>query len=153
MCTTNEVQTPPSAFDSKAYRRLVIASGLGSGIEHYDFFSYVIIAPLVFDKLFFPRLDSIAATIAVYATFAVGFISRPIGGILFGHFGDRYGRKVVLMITLLMMGICSFFIGCTPASACCPPTPPSESGRPSFWCSSDSCKVLRLAASTRQQLC
>jgi MFS family permease len=117
MSTKIAEQAQSPAFDMKAYHRLVMASGLGSSIEHYDFFSYVIIAPLVFDKLFFPKLDSIAATIAVYATFAVGFISRPVGGILFGHFGDRYGRKVILMVTLLMMGICSFLIGCIPIYA------------------------------------
>ena len=115
MSTTNPEQTQPPALDPKAFHRLVIASGLGSSIEHYDFFSYVIIAPLVFNKFFFPQLDPIAATIAVFATFSVGFISRPLGGIVCGHFGDRYGRKLVLVTTLLMMGLSSFLIGCCPS--------------------------------------
>src|SRR5471030_720380 len=105
MSATIAEPAPPQTVDPAAYRRLVTAAALGSGIEHYDFFSYALIAPLVFDTLFFPKLDPVAATIAVYATFAVGFISRPIGAIVFGHFGDRIGRKTILMITLLMMGI------------------------------------------------
>lgn len=104
----------PSAT-SPAFRRLVVASSLGSAIEHYDFFVYAFTAPIVFDQFFFPKMDSVASTMAVYATFAVGFVARPLGGIVFGHFGDRLGRKTMLMMTFLLMGIASFFIGCLPS--------------------------------------
>jgi MFS transporter, MHS family, shikimate and dehydroshikimate transport protein len=100
---------------SPAFRRLAIAASLGSAIEHYDFFVYAFTAPIVFDQFFFPRMDSRASTMAVYATFAVGFVARPLGGIVFGHYGDRLGRKTVLMLTFLLMGIASFFIGCLPS--------------------------------------
>jgi len=100
---------------SSAFRRLAVASSLGSAIEHYDFFVYAFTAPIVFDQFFFPKMDSIASMMAVYATFAVGFVARPLGGIVFGHFGDRTGRKAMLMVTFLLMGIASFFIGCLPS--------------------------------------
>lgn len=96
------------------FRRLVVASSLGSAIEHYDFFAYAFIAPVAFGSVFFPRMDALAGMLAVYATFAVGFLARPLGGLVFGHFGDRLGRKLVLMATLLMMGGASFLIGCLP---------------------------------------
>jgi len=102
---------------SAAYRRLVFASAFGTMIEWYDFFAYALIAPLVFDSLFFPKSDPFVSLIAVYATFTIGFMARPIGGILFGHFSDRVGRKSVLMITLLMMGITSTLIGLLPSYA------------------------------------
>jgi MFS family permease len=97
------------------FRRLAIASSLGSAIEHYDFFVYAFTAPIVFDQFFFPKMDSVASTMAVYATFAVGFVARPLGGLVFGHYGDRIGRKAMLMMTFLLMGIASFFIGCLPS--------------------------------------
>ncbi|MCP1912554.1 hypothetical protein J2R96_005034 [Bradyrhizobium elkanii] len=78
-------------------RRILIAGTIGTAIEWYDFFIYGLIAPLVFDQLFFPKFDQLTATIAVFATFAVGFLARPLGGIVFGHFGDRLGRKSVLL--------------------------------------------------------
>ncbi len=107
---------PESGGLSKsAFRRLVFASSLGSAIEHYDFFCYAFIAPIVFDLFFFPKMDPLAGTLAVYATFAVGFAARPLGGLVFGHYGDRIGRKSVLMATLLIMGIASFLIGCLPS--------------------------------------
>src|SRR5690242_13960767 len=90
---------------SASYRRLVIASAAGTTIEWYDFWSYAIIGPLVFDSMFFPKADRLVASIAVFATFAIGFLARPIGGLLFGHLSDRVGRRSILMITLLMMGI------------------------------------------------
>jgi MFS family permease len=102
---------------SAAYRRLVVASAFGTMIEWYDFFAYALIAPLVFDTFFFPKTDPLVSLIAVYATFTIGFVARPIGGILFGHFSDRVGRKSVLMITLLIMGIASTLIGLLPSYA------------------------------------
>jgi MFS family permease len=98
-----------------AYRKLVIASSLGSVIEHYDFFIYAFTAPIVFDRLFFPKMDSFASMLAVYATFAVGFVARPLGGMVFGHYGDQLGRKAMLTITFALMGVASFFIGCLPS--------------------------------------
>ncbi|HWA11567.1 MAG TPA: MFS transporter [Burkholderiales bacterium] len=98
----------------RVYTRLVLASCFGTAIEWYDFFIYAFLAPLVFDKLFFPKLDPKVGTIAVFATFAVGFIARPLGGIVFGHFGDRIGRKSILLVTLLLMGIATTLIGLLP---------------------------------------
>jgi metabolite-proton symporter len=98
-----------------AFRRLVLASSLGSAIEHYDFFIYAFIAPIVFDVVFFPKLDPAVGLIAVYATFAIGFLARPLGGMVFGHYGDRIGRKTVLTLTLLIMGVASIAIGCLPS--------------------------------------
>lgn len=100
---------------ASSYHKLVIASSLGSAIEHYDFFIYAFTAPIVFDRFFFPKMDSVASMLAVYATFAVGFVARPLGGIVFGHFGDRFGRKAMLTITFAMMGVASFMIGCLPS--------------------------------------
>jgi len=98
-----------------AFRKLVVASSLGSAIEHYDFFIYAFTAPVVFDRFFFPKMDSLASMLAVYATFAVGFVARPLGGMVFGHYGDRLGRKAMLTITFVLMGVASFLIGCLPS--------------------------------------
>ena len=87
------------------YKRVVLASCFGTAIEWYDFFIYGFLGPLVFDLLFFPKLDPLIGTIAVFATFSVGFLARPLGGIVFGHFGDRIGRKSILMVTLLRCGV------------------------------------------------
>jgi MFS family permease len=102
------VQTP------SARRRILVAGTIGTAIEWYDFFIYGLIAPLVFDQLFFPKFDSLTATLAVFATFAVGFFARPLGGVVFGHFGDRIGRKSVLLYTLLLMGLATVGIGLLP---------------------------------------
>lgn len=106
--------TASSGNGSRAYTRLVLASCFGTAIEWYDFFIYAFLAPLVFDKLFFPKLDPKVGTIAVFATFAVGFFARPLGGIVFGHYGDRVGRKSILLITLLLMGVATTLIGLLP---------------------------------------
>ncbi len=97
--------------DRPAYLRVVFAACIGTTIEWYDFFIYGFLAPLVFDVLFFPRLDGLIGIIAVFATFAVGFVARPLGGIVFGHFGDRVGRKSILLVTLLLMGAATFVVG------------------------------------------
>jgi len=99
---------------SSARRRILVAGTVGTAIEWYDFFIYGLIAPLVFDQLFFPKFDSLTATLAVFATFAVGFFARPLGGVVFGHFGDRIGRKSVLLWTLLLMGLATMGIGLLP---------------------------------------
>ncbi|SEA67557.1 MFS transporter [Paraburkholderia sartisoli] len=98
-------------------KRLLAAASIGTAIEHYDFFCYAFVAPVVFGVAFFPRMDSLTGTLAVYTTFAIGFIARPLGGMVFGHFGDRIGRKFVLLLTLLLMGGASFLIGCLPTYA------------------------------------
>lgn len=95
-------------------RRVVLASFVGTAIEWYDFFLYGTAAALVFNRLFFPEFDSRAGTMMSYGTFAVGFFARPLGGVIFGHFGDRLGRKAMLVVTLMMMGMATFLVGCLP---------------------------------------
>ncbi|MGH3320543.1 MAG: MFS transporter, partial [Streptosporangiaceae bacterium] len=95
-------------------RRAVIASTVGTSIEWYDFFLYGTMAGLVFPKLFFPNASPTAGVLESFATFFVGFIARPIGAAIFGHYGDRIGRKAMLIATLLTMGIGTFLIGVMP---------------------------------------
>ncbi|WP_181019487.1 MFS transporter [Nonomuraea typhae] len=95
-------------------RRVILASLVGTSLEWYDFFLYTTASALVFGKLFFPSLDPFYATIAALASNAVAFVARPLGGIVFGHYGDRVGRKTVLVVTLLMMGVSTFLIGVLP---------------------------------------
>src|SRR5262249_28852724 len=94
--------------------RVVLASFIGTSIEWYDFFLYGTAAALVFNRLFFPTLDPFAGTMASFATYAVGFFARPLGGIIFGHFGDKIGRRSMLVTTLVMMGLSTFLIGLLP---------------------------------------
>jgi MHS family shikimate/dehydroshikimate transporter-like MFS transporter len=94
--------------------RVVLASFIGTTIEWYDFFLYGTAAALVFNRLFFPTLDPVAGTMASFGTYAVGFFARPVGGIVFGHFGDRMGRKSMLVTTLMLMGMATFLIGLLP---------------------------------------
>jgi MHS family shikimate/dehydroshikimate transporter-like MFS transporter len=96
-------------------RRVAIASAVGATIEWYDFFLYGTAAGLVFDKLYFNGLDGPAAQFAGFGTFAVGFLARPVGGLIFGHFGDRIGRKKMLILTLLIMGVGTALIGLLPS--------------------------------------
>ncbi|MGQ0577010.1 MAG: MFS transporter [Pseudonocardia sp.] len=98
-------------------RRIAIASATGTTIEFYDFFIYGTAAALVFGKVFFPGLGDAAGTVAAFATFGVAFIARPFGAILFGHLGDRLGRKGTLVATLLLMGIATILIGLLPTAA------------------------------------
>jgi MFS transporter, MHS family, shikimate and dehydroshikimate transport protein len=102
--------TPPRASSN----RVIAAAFIGTLIEWYDFFLYGTAAALVFNKLFFPTFDPVAGTMAAFGTYAVGFFARPIGGIIFGHFGDKIGRKSILIVTLLMMGLATFGIGLLP---------------------------------------
>lgn len=101
----------------KELRHVVLASLIGTTIEWYDFFLYGTITGLVFDKLFFPHGNLFISTVLAYTVYAVGFVTRPIGGLLFGHFGDRIGRKPLLIITLMIMGISTFLIGLIPTYA------------------------------------
>ncbi|GHF25435.1 MFS transporter [Amycolatopsis deserti] len=100
-----------------AARRAGIGSFIGSTIEWFDFYIYGTASALVFDKVFFPELDGALGTLVAFATFWVGFLARPLGGIIFGHYGDRLGRKKTLVITLLMMGISTTLIGVLPSYA------------------------------------
>lgn len=103
-----------SAGGGRARRRAMISSYLGTTVEYYDFLLYGTAASLVFPSLFFHELSPMAATIASFGTLAVGYLARPIGGVIFGHFGDIFGRKNILIITLIMMGGVSFLIGLLP---------------------------------------
>ena len=93
---------------------VAIASFIGTTIEWYDFFLYGTAAALVFNKLFFPEFDPLVGTLAAFGTYAVGFLARPIGGIVIGHYGDKIGRKAMLILTLLIMGIATFLVGLMP---------------------------------------
>ncbi|UPK01330.1 MFS transporter [Bradyrhizobium sp. 170] len=92
-----------------------LASMMGTTIEWYDFFLYGTAAALIFNKIFFPSFDPVAGTLAAFATYSVGFFARPLGGIVFGHFGDRIGRKSMLLITLFLMGVPTMAIGLIPS--------------------------------------
>jgi MHS family shikimate/dehydroshikimate transporter-like MFS transporter len=109
--TTTQIPAAPAGSD---IRKVAMASAIGCTIEWYDFFLYNTFAALVFNKLFFPSFDPLVGTMLAYATALVGFIARPIAGILFGHFGDRIGRKKMLILTLLIMGFGTFLIGLLP---------------------------------------
>ncbi len=98
-------------------RRAVVAGTVGTIIEAYDFLLYVQVAPLVFAKLFFPHSAPLVGTLEAFSIYAVGFISRPVGAALFGHFGDRVGRKVTLISTLLLTGLSTFAVGFVPGYA------------------------------------
>ncbi|MGN9840789.1 MFS transporter [Nonomuraea sp. H19] len=95
-------------------KKIVAASLIGTTIEWYDFFLYGSAAALVFNKLFFPDSDPLTGTLLSFLTYAVGFVARPLGGLVFGHFGDRLGRKTLLVVSLLLMGAATFLIGCLP---------------------------------------
>ncbi|MFD6291388.1 MFS transporter [Streptomyces sp. NPDC060205] len=105
------------AAGPQSIRKIAIASLTGTALEWYDFFLYGTASALVLGTLFFPDASPLAGTLASFGTFAVGFAARPIGGIIFGHFGDRLGRKPMLVITLLIMGFTTFLIGTLPTYA------------------------------------
>ena len=106
-----------SAPSKQEIRKVVLASLLGATIEWYDFFLYGVVAGIVFNKLFFPTTDPFIGTILAYSTFAIGYLARPLGGFVFGHFGDKIGRKKVLILTLEIMGIATVAIGLIPSYA------------------------------------
>jgi metabolite-proton symporter len=99
---------------TSSHVKVATASLIGTAIEWYDFFIYGTAAALVFNKLFFTQMDPMTGTLAAFATYAVGFAARPLGGFVFGHFGDRIGRKTMLYLTLLIMGFATFCIGLLP---------------------------------------
>src|SRR3984893_5507536 len=98
-------------------RRAVIASTIGTTIEWYDFFLYSTVTGLVFAKLYFPESDPLVGTLQAFGIYAVGFVARPIGAAIFGHYGDRIGRKAALIATLLLMGIATFLVAFVPTYA------------------------------------
>jgi len=98
-------------------RKVILGSLIGTTIEWYDFFLYGTAAALAFNKLFFPKSDPLTGTMLAFATYALGFVARPLGGIVFGHFGDRIGRKRLLMLSLVLMGASSAAIGLLPTYA------------------------------------
>ncbi len=98
-------------------RRAIIAATVGTTIEWYDFFLYSTVTGLVFAKLYFPHSDPLAGTLEAFGIYAVGFVARPIGAAIFGHFGDRIGRKSTLIATLLVMGIATFLVALVPGYA------------------------------------
>lgn len=101
-------------IDARA-RRLLFSSSVGTAIEWYDFFAFASAAALVFDKVFFPRLAPSTGILLSLMTYGVGFVTRPLGGLLFGVLGDRYGRKPALLSSLLLMGLCTFAVGLVPS--------------------------------------
>jgi len=102
---------------NKPFLRVVGASLIGTTIEWYDFFLYTSAAALVFNKLFFPTADPLTGTLLAFLTYAIGFLARPVGGLLFGHFGDKIGRKQLLVVSLLLMGGSTFAMGLLPTYA------------------------------------
>lgn len=100
--------------DPEQLRRATLASSVGSALEYYDFYIYGLASALIFGELFFKPLGAAGGTIAAFGTYAVGFAARPIGGLVFGHLGDRLGRKMILVITIALMGGSSFLIGLLP---------------------------------------
>ena len=112
MAVTHE--TLSASDHSAQLRKAVIASTIGTAIEWYDFFLYGTAAGLIFGKLYFPNADALTATLAAFGTYFIGFIGRPIGAAIFGHYGDRIGRKATLIATLLCMGISTFLIAFVP---------------------------------------
>jgi MFS family permease len=109
--------TLSDAEHSRQLRRAVIAGTVGTIIEAYDFLLYVIVAPLVFANLYFPSSEPLAGTLQAFGIYAVGFVARPVGAALFGHYGDRIGRKVTLIATLLLTGLSTFAVGFVPGYA------------------------------------
>src|SRR5499426_2477084 len=115
MSNAQALTTPLSADEHRRQlRRAVVASTIGTAIEWYDFFLYSIVTGLVFAKLFFPNSDPLVGTLEAFAVYAVGFIARPIGAAIFGHYGDRIGRKATLIATLMLMGIATFLVAFVP---------------------------------------
>src|SRR5262245_45863937 len=113
--TTAVIHGTSSASEHSAQlRKAVIASTIGTTIEWYDFFLYGTAAGLVFGKLYFPNEDPLSATLLAFGTYFIGFVGRPIGAAIFGHYGDRIGRKATLIATLLCMGIATFLVAFVP---------------------------------------
>ncbi len=114
MATMEWTGSLPAHEHQTQLRRAVIASTVGTAIEWYDFFLYSVVTGLVFAKLFFPNSDPLVGTLEAFGVYAVGFIARPIGAAIFGHYGDRIGRKATLIATLMLMGVATFLVALVP---------------------------------------
>jgi MFS transporter, MHS family, shikimate and dehydroshikimate transport protein len=114
MDITEQVFSGSSANGTAEIKRVVVSSVIGTAVEWYDFLIYGTATALVFNRLFFPLPDPALSTIAAFGTYAVGFLARPLGAALFGHFGDRVGRKAMLVMTIVVMGLGTFVIGLLP---------------------------------------
>jgi metabolite-proton symporter len=114
VATTPDVGTNREADQRRQLRRAVLAGAIGTAIEWYDFFLYSTITGLVFARLYFPRADPLVGTLEAFGVYAVGFLARPVGAAIFGHYGDRLGRKAALIATLLLMGIATFLVAFVP---------------------------------------
>jgi MFS family permease len=108
-------ETPEQA--ASRLKRVATATIVGSMLEWYDFYLYATMASIVFSKVFFDSSDPSSASMKAFSTFAIGFVARPVGGMLFGYFGDRFGRKKMLYVTFLLMGLCTTAIGLIPSYA------------------------------------
>src|SRR5438034_4249343 len=107
----------PAEEQRRQLRRAVVASTVGTAIEWYDFFLYSTVTGLVFAKLYFPNSDPLVGTLQAFLIYAVGFVARPVGAAIFGHYGDRIGRKSTLIATLLLMGLATFAVAFVPTYA------------------------------------
>src|SRR5215831_6040890 len=114
MTPSPETSTINNAGHRQQLRRAVLAATMGTAIEWYDFFLYSTVTGLVFAKLYFPRADPLTGTLEAFGVYAVGFLARPIGAAIFGHYGDRIGRKAALIATLLLMGCATFLVALVP---------------------------------------
>jgi metabolite-proton symporter len=118
MATTGTFAAPlPDQEHQIQLRRAVIASTVGTAIEWYDFFLYGLVTAVVFAKLYFPNEDPLSGTLSAFGIYAVGFIARPVGAAIFGHYGDRIGRKATLIATLMLMGVATFLVAFVPTYA------------------------------------
>ena len=111
-----DIDPEPAATGRRAFRKLLAVGLVGSSIEWYDFFLYGTAAALVFPHVFFPHASALTGTLLAFSTFWAGFLARPIGGIIAGHLGDRYGRKPIVVACLAVMGAATFLIGCLPSA-------------------------------------
>src|SRR5213078_314210 len=114
MAASHESGTINDAEHRRQLRRAVLSATIGTAIEWYDFFLYSTVTGLVFARLYFPRADPLVGTLEAFGVYAVGFIARPIGAAIFGHYGDRLGRKSALIATLLLMGVATFLVALVP---------------------------------------
>ena len=125
MATVGVPDTVTAAQSERPLRKVVWASLVGTTIEWYDFFLYGTAAALVFNRQFFPQADPLTGAMLAFTTWALGFLARPLGGVVFGHFGDRIGRKQLLMASLVLMGVATVLIGCLPTYAQVGPLAPA----------------------------
>ena len=114
MSQISQLQAMDVTARRKEARTVIASSYLGSTIEYYDFLLYATAAAVVFPKVFFSGMDDWVGVVAAYGTFAAGYVARPLGGIIFGHFGDKLGRKGMLIVSMLVMGVASTLIGLVP---------------------------------------